>query len=252
MADDNNQILQAVLSARASLYRYLSRAFSSEPDEALLRMAATPELASLASVFDQDGDCSGLQERAERFARGVLKSDDPQSGLDALRASFTRLFVGPGSLPSSPWESASRGSERLLFTEDTLNVRRAYRAAGFKAAGYPHEPDDHVSTELAFMARMSERVADAVAGSDAEAFRAGLASQAGFLEEHLNVWLPGFARGLEGVADAEGFYGPLARLAALLCQRDAGLIRELLCLDLGAPAADAESGVPDPTDGPAE
>ena len=147
-----------------------------------------------------------------------------------LQTEYTRLFVGPASLPAPPWESVYLCGENLIFQESTLAVRAAYRAAGYQAAGYPHEADDHLATELDFMASLAERASAAYEEGDEESVQVLLASQLRFLEEHLCVWTGPFATRLEERAGAEtsAFYLGFARLCAAVCAADKALLASLL------------------------
>ena len=123
-------------------------------------------------------------------------------------------------------------------------MRAAYRAAGFKAAGYPHEADDHLATELSFMAALAEQTLAAAEGTDdsdgsgtdgtaasVERFAVLVDVQRRFLDEHLLVWIDEYAFRLTDAAGPRSVYAAAASVAALVCRRDSDLLAELAALD---------------------
>ena len=214
--------VRMLLANRVFLYHCLSRAFVFEPDGALLDAASdNVVLKEACSLLDGDGDCGvelwGLISDAAR-ARGAL---------DELRGEYTRLFIGPNTPPVPPWESVFVSKDGLLFQESTLAVREAYRSQGFRAASYPHEPDDHLATELSFMAALSERTVRAFEEGDIDRCKELLSSQVDFLQGHLLVWIREFSDRLNEVDGISSFYPSFASLAALVCERDVEVIEEL-------------------------
>lgn len=211
--DDSTKL---VLGNRRFLYALVHRAFASEPDAALLAVVLDEHARDECSLLD-DADGAGLSLWRALADEAACDEDG------RLRSEYTRLFLGPEKLPAPPWESVYVNGEPLLFQESTLAVRDAYRRAGYLAAGYPREADDHVAIELDFMATLASKSCEA-AVLDREA----LAVQLAFLEEHLLVWMDSFAERLCACDTVSGFYPSFARLAALVCRRDAEVLKELL------------------------
>ena len=147
-----------------------------------------------------------------------------------LTNDYTRLFIGPGKLPASPWESVYACGEELVFQQSTLDVRAAYHAAGFTAAGCPHIPDDHIATELAFMAALCDEAKTCASSGDMPGAKVALGRQVMFLAEHLGCWASEFAQRLTShlPKKAGSFYVHAANLAAAVCKADATATAELL------------------------
>ena len=215
-----------LLANRLFLYRYLWRAFAAEPDDAFLAVAKSNHPDDACALVSSDATLI-QQDIAEAVRSGIAAGPE---GLSSLRAQYTRLFVGPASLPAPPWESVYACGDNLLFQASTLDVRADYRSAGFVAAGSPHEADDHLATELDFMATLAEQSCQACEAGDGDAVRAGLESQRSFLEHHLGVWVKRFAERLEAHAGEEvaGFYGAFTRLCVEVCRYDAEVLPELI------------------------
>lgn len=225
---EKTELVLDALANRALLYRYAWRLFSAPPDEAVLSLAASVEPGEAAAVLaGGNARLVKLQERlSEEAARAIA---DEAGALERLRSEYTKLFEGPGKLPAPPWESVYRTEGDLLFQECTLEVRQAYREAGFKAAAYPHEADDQVATELSFMVALIEEAVAALTAGDAVRAHAFLTAQKKFLSQHLNEWLPAFAERLNTQAPkgTSPFYPLAALFAAELCVQDAPIATEL-------------------------
>jgi TorA maturation chaperone TorD len=120
-----------------------------------------------------------------------------QAGLDDqafedLQADYTRLFIGIGKVIVPPWESVYFNEERLIFQEQTLEVRGWYRRFGLEAERLHSEPDDHIGLELAFLVHLAQMGITALeqeSHSDLEQF---LDAQRSFLSQHLLQWGPRF------------------------------------------------------------
>ena len=158
-----NEIVVNACANRAFIYQYLWRIFSDAPDETLIKTTLGTAREQFELFFDADSPemkefaalCVELQAALAFDAKATSLAND-----------YTRLFIGPGKLPASPWESVYVCGEELIFQQSTLDVRAAYHAAGFTAAGYPHVPDDHIATELAFMAALCNEAGACASSGD--------------------------------------------------------------------------------------
>ena len=221
MGDEGIAVL---LSNRDFLYAYTGRAFSDCATDELLSLALNEQTLAQCALLDEEDGGTGFELQGS-IAACVQEWAD---GASSLVPEYTRLFIGPTSLPAPPWESVYVSHEPLLFQESTLAVREAYAREGFQATGYPHEADDHVATELNFMAALSERAQAAYQEGNMRRYRATLEAQVRFLDEHLLVWIREFADRLSKVSGISALYPSFAALAALVCERDADVVRELL------------------------
>ena len=211
-----DEAIELLLSNRRYLYTLISHAFACEADKELLAEIESVHAEEECTLLDDElREGERLWNEVCRSAKGV----DPKR----LRSEYTRLFLGPEKLPAPPWESVYVTGEPLLFQESTLAVREAYRRSGYACVGYPREADDHVAIELDFMATLASKTCETM-GDDRDV----LAAQLTFLEEHLLVWLDSFSERLGACGTVSAFYPSFARLAALVCRRDAEVLKELL------------------------
>jgi TorA maturation chaperone TorD len=224
--------------------------FAAEPDRHLLDVLCDAQTAAQFGLLEGGGDKRSVDGGAAALAPGAANGAAPapaagatalwqdlhgflRSGTDVLpqlRNEYTRLFLGPAALPVPPWESAFMAKEPVLFTKVTLKVREAYARAGFRASGYRYEADDHLATELDFMAQLAARTVAANDSGDREGVSLLLGRQQDFLREHLLAWIRGYAQSLAEADRISCVYPTLAALAALVCERDAVLIEEMQAL----------------------
>ncbi len=216
--------VSAALANRAFLYRYLWRWFAAAPDDALMAIAVDKKTADECRVLaGEDSTAVRCQlDIADRLSNGTYS----QAELGRL---YTRHFEGPGHVPAPPWESVYVNGEDLLFQESTLDVRNDYRAAGYEAAEYPKEADDHIAIELGFMAALSRDALEAYESGETERARLLLSRQLMFLGKHLNSWLPKYVKRMEESdrPKADGLYVSAGKLAADVCIHDSQAIEEL-------------------------
>lgn len=218
-----SEAVEVLLSNRRFLYTFIGRAFASEPDDDLIDFILDSHTKHECSLLDgKEGEGQALWD--------ILASAASESKCARLRHEYTKLFIGPEKLPAPPWESVYVSGEPLIFQESTLAVRQAYRNAGFQTAGYPHVADDHIAIEFDFMAQLSAQLCTAQERGETQSMKEFLNIQAAFLDEHLGRWIDTFAQRLTEYDGISGFYSGFAQLAALVCQRDRDVVRELLSL----------------------
>lgn len=219
-----DEIVAAALADRTLLYTYLWRAFCDEPDQTFLDAVADPVIPiALGALLGEGSDTVEAQGRLASLA-------SEEDALDRLKGDYVRLFIGPSRLPAPPWESVYVTGERLLFQQSTLDVREAYRFAGYQSTGYPHAADDHLATELGFMRALALDSERACASGDGERLAVLLSRQIMFLSEHINAWVPRFADEISATRPrvAGDFYRLLASMARDVCAADSSALAEIV------------------------
>jgi TorA-specific chaperone len=127
-----------------------------------------------------------------------------------LAAAFTQLFDGAGgSKTVPPYESAHVGASGRLFQAPAGDMEKLLRQSDVATDEAFREPSDHLSVELALLARLIRH-------------DAGDQAQAALLDDHLLVWVPIFADRCRE-CDLTGFYAGAAQVltAFLVAQRAA-------------------------------
>ena len=187
---------------RARVYALLSRCYEKELDTAF-----AAELAEAARV---ESDDPALAEGFAALQADLAGCDDGQ--LELLAVVFDRVFFGMGPRSAQkafPYESVYTSAERLLMQRSRDEVLAAYRAQGFERSGDLNVPEDHAGIELAFMARLCRKEADALAAGDEVGAEAARETQRVFLRDHVLAWFPQLCADLEKRAK-RGLYRGLA------------------------------------------
>lgn len=110
---------------------------------------------------------------------------------------YQRLFVGPNHILAPLWESVYCTKYKLIFDENELKVRKLYNKSGLDVR--KTEPADHLSLELAFMARMCSTGNDIVTIESEES----LLKELKFLNEHLLKWTSSWVKKVNEYAVTE-------------------------------------------------
>jgi TorA maturation chaperone TorD len=217
-----------ILECRAHNYLFFQSVFGSEPSEKLLEAITKNENRLTFDVFNMEKDSPYAPALYNAFLAIDALKDCVNDSLDALQSDYTRLFFGPMKLEAPPWESIYRSHKDLLFTEDTLNVRNAYRAQGFLPAEYPKVADDHIAIECAFMAQLAGRMKDTYQTQDSETYKNALVASQQFLKEHLLVWIGSYVMALESSnSKANSFYPIVGKLAWEFMLIDQSILEDL-------------------------
>lgn len=208
MRDDN------VLAARQYLYRAHQCLLGSEPKGTAFE-AFDVELYEEACAMVG----MGAPKKMVDLYRDARESATCR---EALQSEYVRALVGPGKLPSAPWESAQLSGDGALFSRQTLDVRNAYRVQGFLPQEYPRVADDHIALECGFLAEMAARALERQKAGDEEGSTAALAVSRAFLEKHPLLWIDAFADGLD--EQRYPFYHAVAEALAAFMAADFRLL----------------------------
>lgn len=226
---------------REATYGLLSEAFQ-YPDEGRLR-ALTP----VARELGREG---GALVRFAFFARWsqLVRTLEElgQRDVEETQRQYVSLFVvSAGGLPCPPYESVYRGTSREPTGWLLAQVEREYAAAGLAPSPDLGELPDHLAVEMGFLTVLCGREAQAWEKRDPAGGVDALRRQKAFLDAHLALWLPEFARHV-AAADSLGIYAALSDGAQTFMSYD----RDLLGAFLDSPplvdeASQASTAVPE-------
>ncbi len=96
-------------------------------------------------------------QQGQQLMCSWLASETTDVLAKAAQSDWLHLLMGIGKVLAPPWASVYLGEEQLLFSEDTLYVRRYYEHYGFRLTKKYQEPDDHIGLELEFIGRLLEQ-----------------------------------------------------------------------------------------------
>ena len=160
-----------------------------------------------ATLAEEPGCVAG----AQRMQSALAAQGSAAAVARKLAAAFTELFDGVGgSKTVSLYESAHVSRSGRLFQAPSGDMERLLRQSDLSTDDAFREPPDHLSIELALLARLIRDDEDPQA-------------QTALLDDHLLVWVPDFADRCRE-CDRTGFYAGAAQvLAAFLAAQRAAL-----------------------------
>ena len=177
-----------VLTGEMLVFGLLGKAFYDYPEKAWLQSLIESDVFSEAPFAGEDKDVVAALGELQAW------SNENRAGLsneafEAMGIDYTRLFIGPGTVLTPPWESVFFSEERLTFQESTLHVREWYRRFGLEMKKLHNEPDDHIGLELEFLAHLAKLGVAATQGTEQSPTEV-LDAQRAFLTEHVLTWAP--------------------------------------------------------------
>jgi len=130
---------------------------------------------------------------------------------EAISDDYLRLFIGAGKVLAPVWESVYFSEGRLIFQEETLQVRNWYGRYKLQLKNKNKEPDDHIGLECLFIAHLAQRGLDALERQEEVEFKELIQAQKDFLSEHLLRWGIAWCDLVEKHAKTD-FYRGIARI----------------------------------------
>lgn len=175
------------LYVRLNLYDLLRRIFIGEPDVTLLLFLKEINVSDFTGVHFSDVPTVSqyLQLSLSSLEDKVIS--DCSDDFHNLHWDFTRLFIGPDTLPAAPWESSYKNNG-LLFTETTLQVAMYYQQHGFCLPENEVEAADHVGFELDFIYHLNNKILSPNSPGQA-LLKDNLTCQVFFIENHLMAFV---------------------------------------------------------------
>lgn len=147
-----------------------------------------------------------------------------REAMDRLAADFADIYLNHG-IGASPCESVWLDDDGLAMQEPMFQVREWYRRFGLAVEDWRKRSDDHLVSQLGFVAHLL----------DPEEGEPRPVDAARFLDEHLLRWIGDFA-GRVAARCETGFYAGLALLTAAYLEE----LRDLLARVLDEPRPSAE------------
>ena len=221
--EEHVQATEAILQNRCLLLLLFRRAFVQEPDEELLSLLAADEAAEAVELFAADG--TGLASLAKTL-RALQSKRGNAEFIDAVRAEYTRMFIGPQKIVAPFWESVYLDPRELLFLESTADVRKRYEAEGYRVDTGVHEAEDSLALQLDFIGQLAQRTLQALCAGDRDEYARLLDAQLAFERDHMLTWLPQFAQRAQNAPTAH-LYPALCAGIDRLVALDAAMLEEL-------------------------
>lgn len=217
--------LNFILASRLFAYNLLKRVFLEEPTKEFLDLLTTEGFLEAFPLADQNEEIRvGAAEIAEYLKDPNTSTDNL---LTNLSVDFCGLLLGPGRPSAPPWESVYLSEKGLLFSEETIAIRREYEKYNLKVEKFQREPDDHIAYELDFIRHLCQLTINHLEKKDADKVKELLQSQKDFLTNHLQKWAPQFCQ--NAVKNARtNFYRGFAKILEGFLRADYSLLEDLL------------------------
>ncbi len=130
-----------------------------------------------------------------------------ETEMKALLRDQLQLFIGTDRVLAPLWESVYFSKQRLVFQEQTLQVREWYARFNLQLERLNREPDDHIGLELLFVAQLATRAVQAMDSNEQETAAELRHAEREFLAEHLLRWGPAWAKLVKKHAQTDFYRG---------------------------------------------
>ena len=193
--------LAQVNAARKGFYEFLASVYKLELTDQQIET-----LAGRAFPLDDEFVGAGYAQVKE-----YLRHRDSGTRQE-LAVDYARVFLCAGmyeQITAPPYESVYTSEEHLLMQDARDAVLARYRSEGLDLPADNTTPEDHLSFEFQFMAKLVERAQEASDAGDSARFAELSAKQRAFFDEHLANWVPRLCADVRAHAKT-GFYRGIA------------------------------------------
>jgi putative dimethyl sulfoxide reductase chaperone len=220
-----NAALRTLFTARENIYFHLVKSFYGVFVLSELKQEIDLFYEYIELLGDSGKELKNAVDRYYDASENILTEN-----IDCLEFEYNRLFVGPALLIAPPYESVYRTEDHLVMGETTLEVRRAYREANLVVRKTFKEPEDHIATELEYLAALQGRCLDALEKDDPREVQRLVHQEQSFAENHLLLWVPEFCKRIREGARME-FFRALADVLSLFVVKDMDILKAI-CLSI--------------------
>ncbi|MGE5464972.1 MAG: molecular chaperone [Syntrophothermus sp.] len=205
MHDMNTEALKTELVGEALLFGLLGRMLYGELDKAWLESLITDEVFSESPFGTNQIE---IRKGLELLSRWSAENRDgiSEDEFKSLQFDQLRLLIGLDRVLAPVWESVYFNESRLVFQQQTHEVREWYARFGLQIERFNREPDDHIGLELSFVAHLATRALNVV-DEDPQCFEKFIEAQRQFLSEHLLGWGPAWAKLVKQHAETDFYRG---------------------------------------------
>jgi TorA maturation chaperone TorD len=204
------EILKTDLVGEALLFGLLGKVLYGEMDKSWLESLITDDVFSESPLGAEQPEIKKGLELLSGWSKENQKGISTTE-IENLKRDQLHLFIGLDHILAPVWESVYFNQNRLVFQQQTLEVRDWYARFGLQIEHFNREPDDHIGLELSFVAHLASRALQALEENQ-ESFEELLQAQRDFLSEHLLRWGPSWAKLVKQHAESD-FYRGIAHLS---------------------------------------
>lgn len=186
--------------------------------ETLVKCYHLPTQSLKDNLLGLQNNLEKIESKAIPYVSNMI-SDMERRSVNFLSVDFTRLFIGPYSLPAPPYGSVYMENKRKIMGDSTMDALNRYRTFGLAISEGVKEVPDHISIELEFMFFLIYKEVNSILYNDPESSQVYIAEQLSFLEDHLYRWVPPFAGSMIEYSGTE-FFRSLGKATQLFIEED--------------------------------
>jgi len=217
-------VLARIIKNRQTIYSILKRVYEREltPDFiSKMRLIIKPiKNVDVISSTEVKNEVKALLQFVEEITPSNLEDIQLK-----LAADYARLFLSIHKTPAHPSESVYRDGAMMQAYRD--EVLQSYWDFGVDVISEFTEPEDHIATELSFMAFLCEKSLEALKKGKAIEIDRLLQTQADFVNTHLLKWLPDLVKDVVSNAKTS-FYKSMAIITEEYIKLDRSIIEDIL------------------------
>lgn len=213
----NTAELTLLNSARQGFYEFLASIYKLELTHTQIETLA-------AQDFPLDDEWVG---RGYATIKEYLRHRDSGTRQE-LAVDYARVFLCAGmyeQMTAPPYESVYTSEDHLLMQEARDKALAYYRSEELDLPTDNTTPEDHLSFEFQFMAKLIERTQAAIEANDSNRQNELYAKQRSFFSEHINNWVPRFCDDVRTHAKTD-FYRGMADITEGFLAMEGQLIQE--------------------------
>lgn len=183
---NNNELLKDYMDYRCGIYYWLKNLYITEPTVETLT-----EIAQTCKNFGVSEESPSYEKEFISFFANLNKEDIEKIHKE-MKPEYARLFLGPKRILAPPYESVYCTTNRQLFGETCIKVRRLYEEIGLKIDKEGNIPDDFIGFELEFMYYLTFITGESIIDNNMDRIDVLLNYQYNFIKEYIGVWVERF------------------------------------------------------------
>jgi TorA maturation chaperone TorD len=219
----NSQLL-SLMNNREQFYRFLSRIYKVEVDQALLDNMKKMTFPS--------------QSKDEELNQGYQMLSDylqncGEEALEDLAVDYAKVFLGAGVYEVTaafPFASVYTSKKKIVMQEARDRAVAIYASKGLAVDNESIDfPEDHIALLLEYMAFLCNEAINTLKQEqvDTEALQSQFKEQLSFLDENLLNWIPVFCKDIGKYAETL-FYKGIGKITRGYLERDISLLESLI------------------------
>ena len=216
----------AYLTGEMLFFGLLGKLLYADLDKTWLQHLVEEDVFAETPFGEKNTDITHGLEFLQAWSRNNMDGISKEHFEDLL-AEYTNLFAG-GKVLAAPWESVYFGDDRLIFQEQTLEVRSWYKRFDLESEKIHREPDDHIGLEMLFLSHLASLSAQALTEQDNNRAEELVNAQREFMKEHLGVWALTWCNLVERHARTDFYRGLVYLTRGAVCELAEALDVQLL------------------------